>query len=131
MKLKSNMAVRHTISGDCSSAHFHKIIIQPTDGQYDLFLKKVPHIYQMKTVHILHIYFDGLALGCQDFRLLQLKKGIATSSSHIPNLNFIIRSPLHIVLVFFSKNHCFVLCINYKIILFLIEISLHIIREGK
>lgn len=79
------------------------------------------------TVHILHTSLHGLALGCQDFKLLDLKKGIVPSSSPKPNLTFIIRSPLHI---FFPRTIGF-LGINYGIVLFLIDISLYIVKEGK
>lgn len=99
MQLKSNMAVTDTTSSETSVQHtsIKPLIIQSTDGQYYNFCKKrTVHLPNETSTYITYLY--GLALECQDFRLLDLKKGIAPGSSHKPNLNFVIRiSPPHFI----------------------------------
>lgn len=48
------------------------LLIQSTEGQCDHFCTKMAYVFQMKTVHILHKYLNGLASDCQDFRVLEL-----------------------------------------------------------
>lgn len=69
------MAMTDTTSLETAIQHFHKTSNNPAyQRNMTIFCKKVLHIYYMKTVNILQTYLNGLALGCQDFKPLQLRK---------------------------------------------------------
>lgn len=48
------------------------LLIQSAGRQCDHFCTKMLHIFQIKTVLIVHMYLSGLALDCQYFSVLEL-----------------------------------------------------------
>lgn len=75
MQLKSNLAVTDTTSLETEVQHISikPLIIQPTDGQYNNFCKKVAHIYQMNSTYITHL-FTWFGLGMSRFQTFRSKE---------------------------------------------------------